>query len=521
MTTIRVIDVNALSNIDFRFYLWLFLRRLPLFLIVALIVAIIGIVAVFLRPTTYEAAAKILVESPQIPTELAKSTVPTDAAEQFQIIQEDVLSRDNLIALANRFGLYANRPALSQSDIFDDMTKRLTISEAPVESSSGTAASVIHIAFRADRPDTAADLVNDLVAMILNKDVQLRTERAAETVTFFTNETQRLEGLLRDLDSKILAFKNEHINSMPDSLDFRRNQQTTQQERLVALAQEEATLRKQMADLQTRPFDIGTAVPLTPEEQSLQALRQSLAQQQALFAEDSPAITSLRSRIATLQGGISSSATTGTDKPQNARDFQLSDINSRLTAIADERKAINQSIADLDASIAATPSNETVLNSLTRDHQNIQAQYDTAVGRLAEASTGQQIELLLKGERLSLIESAIPPQRPTGPNSKVLMAIVGVLALLLGLAATIIPELLNRRIRRPAELVSRLQIMPYITIPYVERTSLRRSGPMPRLSSGFAGATFLLAVQGYFVGVKDFIGQARSNVTSALFRNHS
>lgn len=514
-----MIDVNALSNIDFRFYLWLFLRRLPLFLIVALIVAFVGMVAVFLRPTTYEAAAKILVESPQIPTDLAKSTVPTDAAEQFQIIQEDVLSRDNVIALADRFGLYANRPNMSQSDIFDDMTKRLIIAQAPVESSSGTA-NVIRISFRADRPDVASELVNDLVAMILNKDVQLRTGRAADTVAFFTNETQRLEGLLRDLDSKILAFKNEHLNSMPDSMDFRRNQQTAQQERLVALAQEEATLRKQIADLQTRPFDIGTAVPLTPEELSLQSMRQSLAQQQALFAEDSPAITSLRSRIAALQSEISSDSTTGEAKPQNARDFQISDINDRLAAIATERKTIDQSILDLDASIAATPGNETTLNSLTRDHQNVQAQYDSAVGRLAEASTGQQIELLLKGERLSLIESAIPPQRPTGPNSKVLAAVVGALALLLGLAAVILPEMMNRRIRRPAELVSRLQIMPYITVPYIERSSRNRSGAMPRLSSGFAGAAFILAVQGYFVGIKDFIGQARSNVTSALFRNH-
>src|SRR5690606_38155425 len=93
---------NALSNIDFRFYLWLFLRRLPLFLTVVVLVAGLGIALTLLWPPSYQATAKILVESPQIPADLAKSTVPTSAAEQFQIIQEDVLSRESLLSLADR-----------------------------------------------------------------------------------------------------------------------------------------------------------------------------------------------------------------------------------------------------------------------------------------------------------------------------------------------------------------------------------------------------------------------------------
>ncbi|WP_354063669.1 Wzz/FepE/Etk N-terminal domain-containing protein [Devosia sp. 2618] len=510
-------DVDALSNIDFRFYLSLFRRRLPLLLSVAALVAIIGVAVTFLRPAVYEATAKILVESAQIPTELAKSTVPTGAAEQFQIIQEDVLSRESLLALADHYGIYASQPNLSQSDKFDDMERRVSIAPISVDSAGGTAATVIQIAFKADDPNTAANLVNDLVTMILNKDVQLRTARATETVTFFDGETKRLDDEMSALDAKILAFKNDHINAMPDSMDFRRNQQTASQQRLLVLSQEEATLRKQQTDLQTRPFE-GTAAPVTPEEQNLAALRQSLVQQQDLFSDTSPTIMTLRARIAAQEAAM---AGTGADdasgKPITSRDFQIDDIKDRLAEIASERASIVQTVADLDTSIAATPANETVLNALQRDHQNVQAQYDSAVARLAEASTGQQIELLLKGERLSLIERAVPPQTAQGPSKKVLLAGSAIAALLLGLLAVIAPEFLNRRIRRPAELTSRLQIVPFITVPYIEAKGRNWAGPALGLGV-VAALTLLMATQNNAVPLSELNSMSMASFASAVPR---
>ncbi|WDR02934.1 Wzz/FepE/Etk N-terminal domain-containing protein [Devosia algicola] len=219
--------MNALSNIDLRFYMWLFVRRLPLFLFVAVVTGAVAIALTLYLPRSYQATAKVLVESPQIPTDMAKSTVPTGAAERFQIIQEDVLSRHSLLALADRFDVYENMAEMTSTDMYDDMLTRTSITPVPVEvPSGGSAATVFHISFKSDQPEAAARLVNDLVATILEKDVELRTARATDTVAFFSRETQRLDDALRSVDSRILAFKNEHINALPDSVDFRRNQQT-------------------------------------------------------------------------------------------------------------------------------------------------------------------------------------------------------------------------------------------------------------------------------------------------------
>lgn len=508
--------VNVFSNIDFRFYFSLFLRRLPLFLMVVVVVGGAGAVLALLWPPSYQATAKVLVESPQIPTDMAKSTVPTSAAEQFQIIQEDVLSRESLLALADHFAIYADRPGMARIDMFDDMLRRISIVPIPVEAvGGGTVATVFHISFKSDQPKVAADLVNDLVSMILNKDVQLRTERATDTVTFFTKETQRLDAALRTLDTKVLAFKNEHINAMPDSIDFRRNQQTAQQQRLLVLAEEEAMLRKRQTDMQMRPLEVN-ATPVTPEEQILQALRQSLAQQQASFAEDSPTIKTLHSRIAAMQKALLQPADDAAASPLSARALEMADIKERIVAIGEERTRIDLAINNLGASIAATPGNETVLNSMQRDHQNLQAQYDAAIARLADASTGQQIELLLKGERLSLIEAAEPPQTRQGPGQRILLLASAAIAILLGLVGIIVPEFVNRRIRRPAELVSQLQITPYITVPYISRR-FRPARMAMRLSvSILVPLVLLLATATYVEPVRDLMTQAQVNLSSSI-----
>jgi hypothetical protein len=91
---------------------------------------------------------------------------------------------------------------------------------------------------------------------------------------------------------------------------------------------------------------------------------------------------------------------------------------------------------------------------------------------------GERIEALAKGERLTLVEQATAPQVRLKPNRLLIgggSVAAGVGA---GLGLIVLMELLNRSIRRPVELTTRLGIQPYATIPYIEtdRESGRRRG---------------------------------------------
>jgi uncharacterized protein involved in exopolysaccharide biosynthesis len=96
--------------IDLKFYFSLFLRRLHYFLIVLTVGTVVGLTLAWMLPPVYVAEARLVVESEQIPDELAASTVQVAATEQLQIIQQRILTRDTLIEMANRLQIYAPTP---------------------------------------------------------------------------------------------------------------------------------------------------------------------------------------------------------------------------------------------------------------------------------------------------------------------------------------------------------------------------------------------------------------------------
>jgi uncharacterized protein involved in exopolysaccharide biosynthesis len=119
-------------TMDYRFYLSLVLRRLPLMLVIVLLGTGVGVSLATLLPPTYVAEARLVIESEQMPDELAASTVRVDASEQLQVIEQRILTRDNLIDMANEFDIYAAQPGqaalrMSADDIVADMRGRIGI----------------------------------------------------------------------------------------------------------------------------------------------------------------------------------------------------------------------------------------------------------------------------------------------------------------------------------------------------------------------------------------------------------
>ncbi len=70
---------------EVKFYLSLFLRRLHYFLLVSVVVSAVAVIAAMSLPPAYESQTRLLVEGPQIPRELASSTVNIGEREQLDL----------------------------------------------------------------------------------------------------------------------------------------------------------------------------------------------------------------------------------------------------------------------------------------------------------------------------------------------------------------------------------------------------------------------------------------------------
>ena len=297
----------------------------------------IAIVAAYLLPRVYRASAKIFLEAPQISTSLARSTVATNPVEQLQIIQQKITTSDNLLALAEKLDVYGGKSQTYPEPRLSKTCGRVRLSNNYSWTCRGRAEVQPFSTCRSMRTsqNLAARVVNELVALILSKNVRLRTDRAENTTEFFNNEVVRLGSELKRLEADILKFKTEHKDALPDGLDFRRNKQNALQERLLLLEREEAQLRSRRNNL-VQMYDstgqVAGSAPVTPEQQMLQDLNRALSEQLAIFSETSPNVLALRARIASLQDGLRSRQADSADRKTGLSELDLQLIGHRRAA---------------------------------------------------------------------------------------------------------------------------------------------------------------------------------------------
>jgi polysaccharide biosynthesis transport protein len=470
-----------MQGFELDFLLAIVKRHLRWAAVIAAAVAGIGLTVTLLLPTVYRATSSILIESPQIPEGLAKSTVPVSGLDQIQIIEQQMLTSDNLLKLADKFNIFPDRKELTDAEIVDAMRSRTGFIEIPFQSRSGAGGTTAFaLTFDASNAELAAVVSSEIANQILLENVRVRTETASDTLKFFEQDAARLNAELSKLESEILTFKTDNKDALPDSLDFRRNEQAAQQERLAELQREEAALRDRKATLAKtfETIDLTTpdrTRPATPEEEVLAGLRKSLVEQRLVYSEKSEAIKSLRQQIDRLEKQIKARRATQQgqsekkidNKAPSEYDIRTAEIDGRLNYIAEERASIEESLAMITKSILATPANEVTLNVLERNYSNLQQQYNSVTAKLAEASTGEQIELRSKGVKFSVIELATPPQKPLTSKRYALAGGTLFAAIGLGFAFIVLRELLTPGVRRPVDIERHLQLRPFITIPYV------------------------------------------------------
>lgn len=479
---------------DIRFYLAIFLRWLPAALLLSCLTGVAGILIAFSLPQTYTSTATIVVETPDLPVDLARPTVPQNAIAQVELIRERLLTDRALLAMIRELRLFngVGEPP-------DEFIRGVRDDTRVDQIGFGAGEQIVHgfaISFSAATPETAALVANAFAAKILADDLEHRQQRAADTLAFFQDDVAKLGQALKASEAELLAFRNDNFSALPESLEFRREQIADAQASLFALQVEEATARLRRASLLTAMRTTGQTESgaLTPEASTLVELKKALAAQQAIFTEDSASIVNLKARIEALEDALPALAQQ--DNPAAPMPGEIGEIDARLREIAREKEALARSRSALEASLLATPANETSLRTMELERDNVELQYNAAVARLAEASTGERVQSLLKGERLTLFEEALPPLYPERPQRRVivLLGAVAGFAIVMGLA--LVAELLNSRIRRPSDLRRRLSIQPLGVVPYDKGGWGRLQRAPQRASEGDEQMSGTLSISG-------------------------
>ena len=457
---------------DLHYYFSRFMRRIHYLLVVFICVVSVGAMFAFTLPETYRAEARLLVESPQIPDDLAASTVRAEASELLSVIQQRIFTRANLIEMSQRFDVYQDVAEMSADEVVNDMSDRIAI-EAPI-SIDGTG--LVSVSFEAESGATSAEVTNELLVQILRQNVAMRTEAASETLEFFENEVERLNSELAEQGARILEFQMEHSDALPEGLDFQRSRVTALQERILQINREFASLTDRRVRLeqlfeQTGRVDLSDA-SMSPEQRRLRELQGELASALIIYSPNYPRVISLQTQVEALEERIR--AQTGPNAEgselQTAYSLQIADIDGQIAFLSEQREEIEAEMDVLMSAINATPENAIELGKLERDYDNIRAQFNQATMGLAEARTGERIESLAKGQRIVVIEEASVPEFPSSPNRRLIIAAsIGAGAVVV-VALFLLLEMMSATIKRPIQITNDLGVKPFATVPYIVDT---------------------------------------------------
>jgi uncharacterized protein involved in exopolysaccharide biosynthesis len=303
-------------SLDFNHYVRILKGRFFYFLVPFSIVAILGLYIAAIQKPNYFSEGKILVESQAIAPDLVRPVVTATAIERLEVIQQRILTRDNLLSIASKFGLF---PTLQRSgtSLVDSMRQGIQIKLVDIagQARQNPSAIAFTVGFEYESPELAMRVANELLTLILDEDARSRTSRATEAVKILEGEVKGVEDKLDSTQLQLLEIKRRPRDTVPDVPDQEKSQ-------LAALA----------------------------------ALKAELIQKTSVYSDAHPTVTALKKRIAAMEKAIT--------VPTHAAVQATQDDD--VEAIQRQRQALEKRLDEANSKLAIARLGE----RLDRDHQS-------------------------------------------------------------------------------------------------------------------------------------------------------
>jgi polysaccharide biosynthesis transport protein len=570
------------QSIDMRERLRHYWRHRRAFILVAGVLALLTVALALLLPPTYTAGATILIEQQEIPQELVRSAVTSFADQRVQVISQRVMTTQNLLGLIERYGLYPDirlskpREVLLQKMRGDISMKMISADVIDPRSGRPTQATIaFSVSYRSRSPELALKVANDLTSLYLNENLTSRTQMAAQTSSFFSEEAARLQTHIMELDKQLAEFKQKNQDKLPElnQLNLQVSERTEldlrdAENRIAALDSQSVLLEAQLAQINpTMQVFSDTGLRVMSAEDRLKALKSQLAGYKARYSPDHPDIVNTEREVEGLEKQVKADDGTSDvarqfdeakaelaraqekytpDHPDVVRltrvveelqknvaaappiavtahaqerlhadnpafiqvKGQLDSVTVERESAVKKRDELRAKLDDYERRLAQEPAVERQYRELARDLDGAQLKYQEMRSKQSEVQVSQNLETEHKGERFTMIEPPLPPEKPISPNRILILALGLVLSLGAGAGAAVLRDRMDGSVRGTHDMRALLNVPPLAAIPViVTRSEARRRQLAVRYSwlGGIAGIIGVAVLVNFYVRPLDVV----------------
>lgn len=456
-------------------YLLIMRRRAPYLIGIFITVLVVSIIAAIVIQPTYRATGIIMVESQQASESIVSSTIKTQLEDQINSIKQRVMTRENLLQLANKHNLFKGDAASTNSSgLIDGLRNRIEIEIGdPNEkhtNQQGKQALEFSVSFDDKQADVAFQVANDLIDLFLKWNVKIRIEGATETKEFLTQEAEKLKVEVDRLEKLIAEFKQKNKNALPEQLTLRMTMLSRAENDLREV---ERDIRSTKEELRSLEVELTAAKHGTGDEaQTLPALRAELSRLLAVYKESHPDIRRLKLKIEAMEKP-SEFSSAGDDainslSPAVYRiQAKIDSDKARLISLTQQREMLQRKMSENESAMILTPKVEQELSILIRDRDSAQKKFEELRNKRMNAKIAETLESESLSGRFSVLEPPLLPEKPYKP-SRVKIVIIGFfLALALSGGVVTLLETIDKRVRGIEALTHVLGSRPLVSIPYI------------------------------------------------------
>jgi polysaccharide biosynthesis transport protein len=315
-----------------------------------------------------------------------------------------------------------------------------------------------------DRTELELHDAENRIAALDSQQILLRAQlvQLNPTAQVYSDTGQRVMGVedrLKSLRSELAGYKARYAPGHPDIINT---------EREIAGLEKESKAQDATSDMARQ---LGDA-------------QAQLSRAQEKYTADHPDVIRLQHLVGELQKELAAQPSAGTaQKAQDHADNPVYvQVKGQLDALAVERQSaeakrdeLRAKLDDYDRRLARAPAVERDYRSLARDLENAQLKYQQIRAKQGDVQISENLETERKGERFTMIEPPLPPEKPVTPNRMLIMATGFMMSLGLGFGAAVVRDMFDSSIRGFADVRHLLSVPPLAAIPTIVTAAEQRA----------------------------------------------
>jgi polysaccharide chain length determinant protein (PEP-CTERM system associated) len=495
-------------------------RRLLLATAVFTAVLAAAIAFALYLPDLYRATALVLVERP-VSESIVRTPVSGELESRLYVIKQEILSRDRLISLIDRFDLYPElRAKTGVDEVLTQARNDIAVEPAGPEQLSGRFKTVsFTLTYTGDTRESVADVTNAVAAFYVQQNERMRSDEAIRTSAFLREQLAdakaqlaRHEGAIRDFTTRYTGELPQQVGVNLATLERLNTQLRLNGEQQIRIIEQRDKLLDGVRD--TGVVARATAGSGEVSSESLERLRkieevkQQLSQAETQFTERHPDVVRLREQVAAMErdhraaenqearlraeearAAAEATALDPSAPNPQVRRRTIETLDAELAKLRQEEANIRTTIGSFEARLESSPQRQQDYVLITRDYNAAKDLYDSLLKRYDEAQLTASMETERAGETFRILEPALPPEGPTAPNRLRLLLMGLFLAAAAAGGAVLLREQFDTGFHSVDEVREFTSVPVLVSIPPI--------GPAPvgrRLKMAFATATTIAVI---------------------------